>query len=427
MENPDTYYHRTRAGENRGYPALESNSQTDVCIIGGGLAGVTTALELARLGRKVCLLEAREIAWGASGRNGGFVCPGFSADQAHIQRLAGQHSADELFRLSLEGMQLILDNIEQLEIPDLGLRHGVLRTARYNDADGLKHQRDLLDDTFSYPVEFISRDALQAQLKSRRYFQALRDSRAFSFHPLNYSCALVSEFVRLGGHVYEATPAIDVNHDGPDYKIKTPDGQITATTVVYATGGYTGNLQPRLQRSYIPVATYVLLSEANPTLLNTAIQTQDAVGDSRRAGDYYRLVDNGERLLWGGRITTRTTEPYRLAQLLRKTMLTTYPQLAPLKIDLAWSGLMAYARHLMPQIGTIGDNAWYCTGFGGHGMNTTAIGGRIIAEAITGSSDRYKLFAPFDLAWNGAAFGTAAVQLTYWYYQLLDAIREKVG
>ena len=127
---------------------------------------------------------------------------------------------------------------------------------------------------------------------------------------------------------------------------------------------------------------------------------------------------------WGGRITTRTTDPRDIAALLRREMVATYPQLADLKVEVAWSGLMAYARHLMPQIGQWKPGVWYCTSFGGHGMNTTAIGGTVIAEGILRSSDRYRLFAPFDLAWNGGILGRAAVQLTYWSYQAADAARE---
>jgi gamma-glutamylputrescine oxidase len=158
--------------------------------------------------------------------------------------------------------------------------------------------------------------------------------------------------------------------------------------------------------------------------VRSAIRTKAAILDDRRAGDYYRVVDDGSRILWGGRITTRTTDPRNIAALLRREMVTTYPQLADLKVDVAWSGLMSYARHLMPQIGQWKPGVWYCTAFGGHGMNTTAIGGTVIAEGIAGESDRYRLFAPFGLDWNGGVLGRAAVQLTYWGYQAADAARE---
>ena len=169
----------------------------------------------------------------------------------------------------------------------------------------------------------------------------------------------------------------------------------------------------------------MLLTEKAPELIRSAIRTTAGVGDDRRASDYYRLVEDGSRLLWGGRITTRTTDPRDIAKLLRREMVTTFPQLADLKVDIAWSGLMSYARHLMPQIGQYKPGVWYCTAFGGHGMNTTAIGATVVSEAIKGESDRYKLYAPFGLVWNGGILGTAAVQMTYWAYQAADRVRER--
>ncbi|HEX7198788.1 MAG TPA: FAD-binding oxidoreductase, partial [Dongiaceae bacterium] len=150
------------------------------------------------------------------------------------------------------------------------------------------------------------------------------------------------------------------------------------------------------------------------------IRTTDAVADNRRAGDYYRLVDGGKRILWGGKITTRLSDPRDLAERLRQAMVATYPQLDGLRTEAAWSGQMSYARHLMPQIGRLRSHLWYATAFGGHGMNTTAIGGKILAEAITGESDRIRLFAPFGLASTLGPLGRAAVQLTYWTLQAQD-------
>jgi gamma-glutamylputrescine oxidase len=207
--------------------------------------------------------------------------------------------------------------------------------------------------------------------------------------------------------------------------VTSDGGEVRARDVVIACGGYTGALEPRLRRSYLPIATYVMLTEPNKALIGQAIRTSAAIGDGRRAGDYYRLVDGGERILWGGKITTRTTAPRRLARLLHQTMASTYPQLKDLRVDLAWSGLMAYARHRMPQIGRLDEGLWYCTAFGGHGLNTTAIGGQLVAEAITGDSDRFRLFQPFSLAWNGGAAGRGAVQATYWAMQAMDLVRER--
>ncbi len=200
---------------------------------------------------------------------------------------------------------------------------------------------------------------------------------------------------------------------------------VTASDVVIATGGYTSPLVPALHKSFLPIATYVMLTQANPELISTAVKTTSAILDDRRASDYYRVVDDGRRLLWGGRITTRTAEPRSLACLLHKSMSATYPQLNELQVDYAWSGLMSYARHQMPQIGRLANGMWHCTAFGGHGMNTTAIGGRVIAVGITGHSDRYQRFAPFGLAPTFGALGRAAVQGAYWRCQLADWWRER--
>jgi glycine/D-amino acid oxidase-like deaminating enzyme len=424
MAYVDTYYRPGAAGDVQ-RPALTGRSDAEVCVIGGGLSGLTAALELARRGRSVCVLEAERIAWGASGRNGGFVSPGYAARYRHIERLAGPDNAKALYRLSIEGAGAVADNVRTLAVPDADLMPGILSTVRHEAADELRAHRDWLEGEFGYRLEFKDRAQVQELLVSPRYHQALFDPNGFHFHPLNYARAVGREIERLGGRIFEKSAVLDIAIDRPEKIIRTGGGEVRAGDVVIASGGYTGGLLPSLQRSYLPIATYVMLTKPAKDLIATAIRTRFAIGDDRRAGDYYRLVDDGERILWGGKITTRTTEPRRLGRLLHKTMVSTYPQLKDLPVDIVWSGLMSYARHLMPQIGRYRPGVWYCTAFGGHGLNTTAIGGRLIAEAITGETDRYRLFAPFGLVWNGGFAGRIAAQLTYWSYQAIDLYRER--
>ncbi|WP_181706115.1 NAD(P)/FAD-dependent oxidoreductase [Chthonobacter rhizosphaerae] len=420
----DTYYARTVADERRRAP-LSGAETADVCIVGGGLAGLTAALTLARAGRSVVVLEARRVGWGASGRNGGFVSPGYSTGLDAIARRVGPDHAADLHRLSVEGMRFVRRTIDELGVADARPVHGIMSTLRYDGADELKAHRDRMERQFGYALTYMDRDAVQAVLKSPRYFQALRDPTGFHFHPLNYARALAAEIERLGGRIFEASEAVSAELDGPARRIVTAAGSVSARDVLFAGGGYTDRLVPSLRKAMLPIATYVLVTERAPDLIRTAIATTDAIGDNRRAGDYYRLVDGGERILWGGKITTRTAEPRDLAERLRRTMVSTYPQLAPLKVEVAWSGLMSYARHLMPQIGRLKPGVWYATAFGGHGMNTTTIGGITVAEAIAGTSDRVRLFAPFALDWTGGPFGMAAVQLTYWRLQAQDWWRER--
>lgn len=424
MSYIETFY-RPAAAADRPRAPLAGPVETEVCIIGGGLAGLTTALELARRGRSVCILETHRIAWGASGRNGGFVSPGWAARYRSIEAAVGPSDAKTLHQMSIEGVRLVAGNLEALAVPAVDRVPGVLGAVRYEASLDLQNHRDWLEREFGYRVTFKTRAEVQDLLVSPRYHQALYDPNAFHFHPLHYARALAREIERLGGRIFEGSPAEDLELDGAAKIVRTAGGTVEAKQIVLASGGYTGGIVPALARSYLPIATYVMLTRPAKELIATAIRTRAGIADDRRAGDYYRLVEDGARILWGGKITTRTSEPRRLALLLHKTMAQTYPQLQDLAVDIAWSGLMSYARHLMPQIGELRQNVWHCTAFGGHGLNTTAIGGKIIAEAITGESDRYRLFAPFGLAWNGGIVGRIAAQLTYWRYQAMDLYRER--
>lgn len=420
----DTWYRRTLADDTT-RPALSGSTETDVCIVGGGLAGLTAGLTLARAGKAVVILEAERIGWGASGRNGGFCGPAWSASSEVIARRCSPEATRALHRLSIEGMTFVRKTIDELAITSAAPVHGKLGTIRHDDIDSLKARREVLAQDYGYHVDFIDRDELREKLRSTKYHAALRDPQAFHFHPLNYLRGVAAEIERLGGRIFEESRAVSSEQHGPVKSVSTAAGTVRARTLVFCGGGYTDGLEPRLRRAMLPIATYILVTEQAPEQIAEAIRTTDAIGDNRRAGNYYRLMDGGKRILWGGKITTRRSDPGDLAEYLRQDMVSTFPQLAGLKVDLAWSGLMSYARHLMPQIGALADNVWHCTAFGGHGMNTTSIGGQVVAEAILGASDRVKLFAPFGLDWNGGPFGTAAVQLTYWNLQAQDWLKER--
>lgn len=419
MSYIDTWYRRTLAEDER-RPALVGDVEADVCVIGGGLAGMTAALALARTGRAVVLVEAQRIGWGASGRNGGFVSPGYSTGSDLIARRAGRAGAEALHRLSIESVAFIRRSIGELAIAGANPVDGILSVLRHDDGASLRAYRDGLERTYGYRLDYLPTEAVRERLVSRRYFQGLRDPNAFHFHPLNYLRGLGRAFEAAGGRIFEATPAHDIGSAGGGRSVGTAKGRVLARDVLVCGGGYTDRLLPALRRAMLPIATYVVVTETAPDRIAAAIRTSDAIGDNRRAGDYYRVVDGGERILWGGKITTRTAAPRDLAERLRRSMVSTYPQLDGLGVEIAWSGLMSYARHLMPQIGRLADGLWYATAFGGHGMNTTTAGGLVIAEGIAGLSDRWRLFEPFGLDWNGGPFGRAAVQMTYWSLQAKD-------
>ncbi|MCP4327437.1 MAG: FAD-binding oxidoreductase [Alphaproteobacteria bacterium] len=422
----DSYYLRTLADDRR-WPPLTGRVAVDVCIVGGGLAGLTTALELQRRGRSVAVLEANRVGWGASGRNGGIVSPGFALGLTNIVRKVGLDDAVSLYRLSMQGVSFVRNTIRVLGIEHADMiESGLINVIRYDDADGLTREQELLSGKFGHEVEVWPTSKVRQLLQTERYYQALFDRSSFHFHPLNYARALAEEIDRQGGQLFEESPALANNDDGAAVEVRTPTGIVTAREIVYACGGYTGPLNRRLSRSILPIATYVVVTEPAAKQVSDVVRTAAAVIDNRRASDYYRILSDG-RLLWGGRITTKTSRPSHLADLLLNDIRSVYPQLNCLRIAAAWSGLVGYATHMMPQLGRLDDRSWYCSGFGGHGVNTTAICGHLIATAIAENDDRYRLFSPFGLTWNGGPIGTAAVQITYWRYQLMDWLQERLA
>ena len=419
----DTYYTATlRPAPPR--PALIGNTHADVCVVGGGLAGLSTAWELLARGKSVVLLEAARLAWGASGRNGGFVSQGWAQGLPAIERRCGRAQAAALFTLSLEGVEAVRAMITRHQLPGCAPTSGALNLTRYEDGENLKRQAERMATEFNVPLEYLDRVAVQERLSTDRYFQGLRDPKGFHFHPLNYCLGVAALIERQGGALYEHSPMVRVERHAAGHRVITAHGSVACEHVVYCCGGYGGKEFGRLRRAFLPIATYVVLTEPLGERLQASIRTTDALGDDRRAGDYYRIVE-GDRLLWGGHITTRALQDERrLAALLTADILDVYPQLQGLKIDKAWSGLMGYARHKMPHIGPLAPGVWACASFGGHGMNTAPIAGRVVAEAICGETDRYRLFEPFGLRWNGGPFGPVAAQLVYTGLRVMDRVQE---
>jgi gamma-glutamylputrescine oxidase len=421
---PDTYYARTMV-ETVARPALQGVVEADVIVVGGGLAGLVTALELARGGLRPVVLEAKVVGWGASGRNGGIVSPAFACDGAAIAARVGDVTAMALHRLTIEGVARVKAYISDLGITGAEPISGLLNLRRFDRADDLRAYAAEFARDYGYEFTYLDRAAIRERLVSDRYFHGLADAQAFHIHPLNYLRGLAAEIERLGGRIYEGSAATQALFTGAEKRVKTATGEARAARVVFATGGYTDGLVPRLKRAVLPIATYMMVSETAPDLIATAIKTREAVLDDRRASDYYRVIEGGNRLLWGGRITTRAADAAGVAKELRREMIGAFPQLADLKTEISWSGLMGYAKHLMPQVGALAPNAWHITAFGGHGLNTTAAAGKVLAEAVLGQSGRLQMFRAFGLDWAGGPLGLAAAQATYWKLQAQDWWRER--
>jgi gamma-glutamylputrescine oxidase len=417
----DSYYARTASsGEPR--PPLEGALEADVCVVGGGLAGLSSALGLAERGVSVALLEGNRVGWGASGRNGGFVSGGFSLSLQALERRLGRDHAQRLHGLSWDAVALMRRRIETYAIDCGPIVDGVIRASWFDDADGLLRERDYMADIAGIEEEFWPREKLREILLSPRYYDGLFNPRSFHFHPLNYCLGIAGAAESRGARIFEGARVTALELEGPVKIIRTEQGEIRASAVVMTCGGYIAGLHGKLSRAIVPVATYVAVTEPLGDRLQTAMRTPCAVHDTRFALDYYRPLHDS-RILWGGRVTVRRSDPTDLAGLMRGDLLKVYPQLAGVEMETAWSGLMSYAVHKMPQIGEVSSGVWHAMGFGGHGMNTTTMAGELIAGAIAENDDRYRLFAPFGLTPTGGPIGAAAAQLTYWYYGLRDALK----
>jgi gamma-glutamylputrescine oxidase len=414
----ETWYEATAARGAARAP-LRGERQAEVCVIGGGLAGLTTTLELARAGVPVILLEARRIAWGASGRNGGFVSNGFAQSMSEVAARVGPEAARALYQLSCEGTEFVRREAAKAD-PAIKMGEGWLGCLRYSDAAAKRAAVAAMQNGYGQAMRYLDVAETRALLDTERYFQSSYDPTAFHIHPLRYALAIAAAAEAAGAVICEASPVVSLARDGASHVVRTAQGRVRAPQVVHCVSSLGRGLHRATGRAVLPVATYVAVTEP---LRQNVIRTRSAVSDSRRAGNYFRLIDDG-RLLWGGAITTRISEPRRLAERMKRDMLSVFPDLGDPRIDYAWAGLMGYARHFMPLIGGDGDGQWWATAFGGHGLNTTAMAGLLIARAIAAKDDEYRRFTPFSPQWAGGSLGRAAVQAGYWYLQLRDRLDE---
>jgi gamma-glutamylputrescine oxidase len=411
IERFETWYEATakRAAATTELPAKAS---VDVCVIGAGLAGLTVALELSRRGLHVIVLEKDLIGSGASGRSGGFVSNGFAMGMDDVTKHVGLDAARSLYGLSVQGTEYV--RRENPKENNMGV--GWMVASRYDDAGGLKSLGERMHLNFGETVQYLSPAETRNKLVTPRYFDSLFFETAFHIHPLRY-CLILATKARAGGvRIIENLPAQSSVKVGNNFVVRTALGEIHARHVVHCVSATGREIHKPSGRAVLPVATYIAVTEP---LSQNSINTAAAISDTRRAGDYYRLIDEG-RVLWGGRITTRVSPPVRLAERMKSDMLSIYPSLGNPRIDYAWAGVMGYAIHKMPLIGRDGEGQWFATAFGGHGLNTTAMAGLILASAIAEGDDTYRRFVPFAPNWAYGQFGRLGVQGSYWLMQLKD-------
>ena len=425
--SPETYYAAT-AVPHTPRPRLTLETDTNVCVVGAGLAGLWIARELVRRGYDVVVLEAGRIAHGASGRNGGFCSAGFAQELPVLIERVGLDHARALYKLSREGVERVRDLLAEGP-PGLDPTPGRLNVRRYEDADEIKREADLLAEKFDHDVVVWPIERVRETLKSDIYYQALHEADALNLHPLNLALALANDIERGGGRIYEESAVVAADLDGVRKWVETGTEarrvRVRAHQIVFCGSAGIGTGFPDLARCILPVATHVGVTAPLGDKLKDAIRYSGGIADTRRAFDYYRIL--GDRLMWGGYITTRTRRPRRLARILKRDIFKTYPQFGEVEIEYSWTGTMGYAVHRMPQIGLLRPGVWIASAFGGQGVNTTAMAGDLIASAIAENDDRWRLFIPFGMVWAGGMFGRAAAQISYWSMAIRDRIEEQLA
>ena len=410
---PSWYTATMRAAPERG--PLTFDLDVEVCVIGGGLAGLTAAREIARRGWSVAVLEAKRIAWNASGRNDGFVLPGFAESMARVVSRVGIDHAKALWALSQAGLDYVRTTVRDTGMPGIDPVPGWLKVSKTdNTADALA-DLELIGQELQTEIEGWPAERVRDVLKTNHYFHALHLPHAFHIHPLNYALGLATAAEAASVRIFENTPALSIDAEGVRKRIATPQARVRASQIVLACNVHLGALMPRIAGTLIPIWSYVVATAPLGRRLAEAITYRGAVTDTDLANHHYRVV-GGDRLLFSGRSTTWEADPRSYGPKLKADIEELYPQLAGVEIEHVWSGVLGNALHRMPQIGELSPGLWIASGFGGHGINTTAMAGRIISQAIVDGDDTWRLFSPYEFVWAGGRLGRAAMQGYYWWF-----------
>ncbi|WP_342642720.1 NAD(P)/FAD-dependent oxidoreductase [Rhodoligotrophos ferricapiens] len=418
---PLTYYHAT-ANAHKARARLQGEHQADVCVIGGGFTGLSAAYELANRGFRVILLEAASIGWGASGRNGGQICTGFSSGMARIAAQLGREDAQRCFRIAEEGKVMIASNIAEHGIA-CDLQWGYLHVAPKPSAmDDLKEMQEEFDAYGYGGTELIDRDALMARLQTSAYHGALREARAGHFHPLNYCLGMADACEESGVAIFEDSRALAVE-DGARPKVMTAQGSVSAKFVVAAGSAYLGGLIPAIRRKIMPVGSFVIATEPLPDdVASNLIRDDEAVADTNFVLDYFRMTAD-RRLLFGGRCAYSGFIPNNVEPWMRPRLRRIFPQLADVKIDYGWGGFIDITMNRIPDIGRVQDTIYYAQGFSGQGVVVGTVCGRLLAEAIAGQANRFDLLARIrHTPFPGGVARTPLLVLAMMWYRLRDAI-----
>jgi gamma-glutamylputrescine oxidase len=422
----NSYY---EASVKRPRPSLPLSKRVtaDVCVVGGGYAGISAALELAERGYSVVLLEAQRIGWGASGRNGGQVIVGFGDDgECAIEKQFPPQDARRAWDISVEGLQLLRERIRRHDI-DCEFRPGYLSLAvKPRKSRALHRWMDHVTAAYGYPLKWVGPGEISQWVASDRFDSAVFDAMSGHLHPLKYCLGLAAAARLAGVRIHENSAAFVVQR-GDKPLVKTAQGECQCSFVVLAGNVYLGeygdDIAPEVTARIMPVGTYMIATEPmSQERADALMRCRAAASDTNFILDYFRLSAD-HRLLFGGADSYSGAAPRDLIARIRASMLGVFPQLADLAIPHAWGGFVDITMNRAPNFGRLGSNVYYLQGFSGHGLALAGMAGKLAAEAIAGQMERFDLFARIRHHHfpGGALMRTPALLLGMLYYRLRDA------
>jgi gamma-glutamylputrescine oxidase len=404
--------------------ALSGPHSCDVCVVGGGIAGASTALHLAERGFAVTLLEGEQIGWGASGRSGAQVLPGVAASQDKLVKLIGADDARKVWDVSVAGLQLVRDLIARHGIDGQFVAGHMLTAVKPRHDLELRAYVEELQQVYGYEgVRYMPQDEVRSLVASSRYRGALYDPNAGHIHPLNYTLGLAAAAERAGVRIFENTRAIDFSGRAP-VRVRTAGGEVRCRQLVLCGNVYLGELAPQLQSRIMAVGTCIVATQPlGAERARALIANNAAVADMNWVLDYFRRSAD-HRLLFGGRVTYAGFDPDRIAAATRDRMLLVFPQLRDAKVEFAWGGHVDITRNRAPDFGRLNPDVYYLQGFSGHGIALTGMAGKLVSEAIAGDAGRFDVFAriPHHGFPGGPALRRPALVLAMLYYRIKDLL-----
>jgi gamma-glutamylputrescine oxidase len=391
-EYPDSYYAAT-ANTTLELPSQQGDEQADVCIIGAGFTGLSAALHLAKSGLKVIVVEAHRIGWGASGRNGGQLGTGQRVDQDDLENMVGKEDAHKLWDLGLESVNLCKALMKEHNI-ECDLTAGILHVDhKPGFVAETKAYVEKLQTEYNYSdIRFIDQQETREMVGSKAYYGGSLDSQSAHIHPLNFVLGLAKAAVKAGISIYERSEVLSYTKTDPAI-VTLKNGTIKAKFVLLACNGYLDDLDKKAACKIMPINNYINATQPlSDEQWRGLIRDNVAVCDSRFVVNYFRLSAD-KRMLFGGGESYGFKFPKDIKQLVDKPMLEIYPQLKDVKIDYSWGGTLGITVNRMPYFDKLAPNVLCAIGYSGHGIGMATLGGKLMAEVIQGTLERFDVMA----------------------------------